>query len=127
MTFLVRRRDDTLPLPVLERALMIRRVILFLATLILASAAPAYAQAVRLLSDINTNPAMPAVKAGCSGAGMNLIWIDSPQYGVEPFVTDGTTEGTHLLKDLVPGIAGDKPVISSRAGSARSLCAESGG
>ncbi len=29
-----------------------------------------------------------------------LVFLDSPQYGLEPWMTDGTKEGTRLLKDI---------------------------
>lgn len=43
-----------------------------------------------------------------------LFWADDGVHGIEPWVTDGTSEGTHLLKDLVPGPAGSiEPGVTS--------------
>ena len=40
---------------------------------------------------------------GGAGRKKAVFWAYTPKYGREPWVTDGTGFGTHLLKDLTPG------------------------
>ncbi|NDC37409.1 MAG: hypothetical protein EBZ48_05090 [Proteobacteria bacterium] len=72
----------------------------------ITASSAAWAQSIRQLADINTNPAMLRIFAGCSGAGIRVVLAQTSQYGIEPFVTDGTTTGTRLLKDTLPGPEG---------------------
>jgi ELWxxDGT repeat protein len=39
-----------------------------------------------------------------------------PNKGAEPFVSDGTAAGTHVLKDLVPGAGSSQPRLFTRVG-----------
>jgi ELWxxDGT repeat protein len=45
-----------------------------------------------------------------------LISRHSPEHGEELWISDGTVEGTRLLKDLVPGLAGSSPRLMTRVG-----------
>ena len=76
-------------------------------------------KSIHLLKDIypgnnkNGNPAGSSpsgltVVSGSSIGKKDLFYFtaDSPGYGQELWVSDGTTEGTHLLKDLTPGADG---------------------
>ncbi|WP_372623548.1 ELWxxDGT repeat protein [Falsiroseomonas sp.] len=44
-----------------------------------------------------------------------------PEYGIEPWVTDGTPEGTRLLVDLTPGNWGSNPTPPAPLGDGRAL------
>ncbi|NDC37094.1 MAG: hypothetical protein EBZ48_03470 [Proteobacteria bacterium] len=93
---------------------MIRRLIsAIVATCCGFIAFSAQAQSIRPLADLNTSPAGLKVTATCSGAGINLAWINSAVYGNEPFITDGTAAGTQLLKDLVPGLKSSRSADSA--------------
>ena len=45
-----------------------------------------------------------------------LISRHSAEHGEELWISDGTPEGTRLLKDLVPGLAGSSPRLMTRVG-----------
>lgn len=48
----------------------------------------------------------------------NLIFVDrDPDYGVEPWVSDGTIPGTHILADIQPGAASSYPEEFKAAGA----------
>ncbi len=59
----------------------------------------------------------------CAQLGNQLIFIGNNGGGNEPFITDGTVEGTQLIKDLNPGaspffISGDfRPACYTKAGN----------
>lgn len=56
--------------------------------------------------------ALPAATSDFQRAafGSGLIFAaDHPRYGTEPWISDGTPEGTHLLADLCPGPCSSSP------------------
>ncbi|MDC0197131.1 putative Ig domain-containing protein, partial [Marine Group III euryarchaeote] len=52
---------------------------------------------------------------GVVGESKMVFVVDTEEYGEELWVTDGTTEGTHLVKDINPD--GDSEIYSAVAGS----------
>jgi ELWxxDGT repeat protein len=84
---------------------MARRVLAIISLILLLSTM-AQAQSRPVSTGRSAALSKAAITDSCSGADINLIWIDSTQYGLEPHVTDGTVAGTHLLKDLEPGREG---------------------
>ncbi len=68
----------------------------------------ANAQVPTLLRDINANGASGATEITCAN-GLVYFRANDDIHGVEPWVSDGTTEGTVLLKDINPGDGGSVP------------------
>ena len=71
----------------------------------------------RLLKDINPNAGSNANSALTLG-GKVLFAANDGAHGAEPWITDGTAEGTRLAVDIVPGLGSP---FSSSFGSFRAL------
>ena len=72
------------------------------------SAGPAY-----LVKDINTLPRSDAFNFEYADYGQfgdrYLIWMTDSEHGQEPWVTNGTAQGTYLLRDIYPGMISSWP------------------
>ncbi len=81
---------------------------------VLSAAINSNAQTPHLLKDI-----YPGTSSGYPNSGTTLALVNNklfitgvdPIHGVEPWISDGTTSGTYLLKDMVPG---NGPSIGAR-------------
>ncbi|MFO1077387.1 MAG: hypothetical protein U1E73_06635 [Planctomycetota bacterium] len=79
---------------------------------------------VRAISPGPTDGVLSAVALG-TGDLVLLTGFDDAN-GVEPWITDGTTAGTHLLADINPGRANSNPVYAGIADAAIYLFADDG-
>lgn len=90
--------------------------LLVVCLLIAARRAPA--QIPYLVRDVATAPSDSSTPyAFCGLNGLVVFAAYHPQYGYEPWVSDGTPGGTHLLRDINPGLADGLP----RSGSTLAL------
>lgn len=64
-----------------------------------------------------TRPVLPGATPVVPPAQGHIFVNDTPGVGKEPWVSDGTREGTKLLADLFPGQADSLPKILGRAGN----------
>lgn len=64
-----------------------------------------------LLADINPGTANGVSGSFTSSRGAGFVFFAGfqPATGIEPWCTDGTTSGTFLVQDLVPGAASSQP------------------
>lgn len=70
-----------------------------------------YSQTFSLVKDINTTPS-PKNYPSHDFVQVNQRWFyvsESPEEGIELWVTDGTANGTHIVKDLNTGTSGSHP------------------
>lgn len=90
-----------------------------------ALASPAGAAAPELLADLKTEPA-PAEWVGSSprplaafglGQGTVLMAAEEVGHGREPWVSDGSPDGTRLLADLCPGTCSSSPTRAAALGA----------
>src|ERR1700733_11751614 len=62
---------------------------------------------------VNAGGTLPA-PASFVGLGSDLFFVNSDAVnGVQMWVSDGTSAGTQLLKDIYPGTSGSYPFLSS--------------
>jgi len=76
--------------------------------LTLLSAAVASAQP-HLVRDLDTSPVPPGLFVGYPqpfGTDRVFFWGSDSRNGLEPWISDGTNAGTHLLLDIAPGLPG---------------------
>lgn len=84
-----------------------KRITLFLIVL-LCAAEPLMAQKMKLVKDVNPgyyNPSNPAIVGGLSNGKVLFFAGNNTDitYGSELWVSDGTAQGTTLVKDIAPG------------------------
>jgi len=101
------RAASPVRLAVLPRRLLVALLGSLLLTLALATAPPATAATPTLLANLDDGPTAdlgsePVLLARL-GDGRAVFSAFDPRHGREPWVTDGTPEGTHRIADLVPG------------------------
>jgi ELWxxDGT repeat protein len=58
--------------------------------------------------------------------GLAYFFAGTPQFGYEPWVTDGTAAGTHMIKDIVPGPGDGEPSRLTAVGGRVFFAAYSG-
>jgi len=68
-----------------------------------------YSQVPYLVKDINEGSYPSNVRPKIKHNGILYFSAMDPFAGIEPFVTDGTNEGTQLLKDIDPNNLGSNP------------------
>jgi ELWxxDGT repeat protein len=69
-----------------------------------------------LVSDINPNPGSSSPTGAVHGNGITYFVADDNLHGPEVWRTDGTPEGTFMLRDFVPGPGGSNPLLLGTAG-----------
>jgi len=75
----------------------------------LFTASGIYAQTSTLLKDINPGTGYADFKNPKIIGNKMYFAADDGTHGLEPWVSDGTPEGTYMLKDINPGSAGSDP------------------
>ncbi len=64
-------------------------------------------------------PSVTASRAGWKSNGMQLLLsLEVPGLGVEPWISDGTVGGTHLLADINPGAFSSRPTEMTQTSAA---------
>lgn len=81
----------------------------FLAPFLIVALLPATAQIPTLLRDINPNGGAVVKFITCAN-GLVYFSANDGVHGAEPWVSDGTTSGTFMLKDINPGPSSSSPV-----------------
>jgi ELWxxDGT repeat protein len=62
------------------------------------------------VKDVDTGSGIGAFFTGSTVVGSHLFFAGrDPVYGREPWVTDGTPDGTHVIGDIAPGTADSNP------------------
>ena len=67
------------------------------------------AQRVSLVADIEAGGRSSFADPGCVLGKRLFVWAQTRATGNEPWVSDGTSRGTKLLRDLIPGTASSDP------------------
>lgn len=87
-----------------------------------------WTHAAELLADINPNPAPGSSTPRClvTVGQLILFCAEDVRHGLELWVTDGTSSGTRLLKDIYPGPQSSQPQAFVEVGSRVFFVADDG-
>ncbi|MEK7951743.1 ELWxxDGT repeat protein [Luteolibacter soli] len=100
-----------IPAPRSSRASSLLLTVLAAAFTFTGTPAPAQEQTAKLVKDLNRAPGDYSASIDWAvPLGNRALFVQSTfAYGSEPWISDGTPAGTHLLKDVVPGPGGSHP------------------